>query len=97
MSVIVELSIFPTDKGKSVSSHVARAVEIIRDSGLSHQLNPMGTCIEGEWTEVMEVVNRCFKEIQKDSERIYMTLKADYRKDRSNRMDAKVSSVLEKL
>ena len=47
MSVIVELSIFPMDKGVSVSPYVARAIRIIENSGLSYELNPMGTSIEG--------------------------------------------------
>lgn len=45
MSVIVELSIFPMDKGISVGGCVARAVQIIEESGLAFALNPMGTCI----------------------------------------------------
>jgi uncharacterized protein (TIGR00106 family) len=97
MSVIVEISIFPMDKGESVSTYVARAIKIIRDSGLSYQLNPMGTCIEGEWRDVMDVVDRCFRDLEKDCTRINLSLKADYRKGVSNRMKSKVSSVNEKL
>jgi uncharacterized protein (TIGR00106 family) len=97
MSLIVEMSIFPMDKGESVSPYVARAVKIIQESGLPHELNPMGTCIEGEWEEVMEVVRRCFQEIAKDCNRINMSLKADYRKGTPNRLKGKVASVKEKL
>ncbi|MCJ8499536.1 MTH1187 family thiamine-binding protein [Desulfatitalea alkaliphila] len=97
MSVIVELSIFPMDKGISVAAYVARAVQIIEEGGLAFALNPMGTCIEGEWEEVMEVVHRCFKALQKDSDRIYLTLKADYRKGPSGRLQRKVAAVQEKL
>ena len=97
MSVIIEMSIFPTDKGISVSSYVARALGIIKDSGLSYELNPMGTCIEGEWEEVMDVVNRCFKDLQTDCDRIYMTLKVDYRKGPIGRMVKKVTSVETKI
>ncbi|MFW5930209.1 MAG: MTH1187 family thiamine-binding protein [Desulfosalsimonas sp.] len=97
MSVIVEISIFPLDKGESVSRYVARAVNVIRDSGLPFELNPMGTCVEGEWNEVMAMVDRCFKELKKESDRIYFTMKADYRKGRSARLKGKVESVREKL
>ncbi len=97
MSVVAEISIFPMDKGESVSRHVARAVQIIRDSGMPYELNPMGTCVEGEWGEVMRLVDRCFQEIQNDSNRIYLTLKADYRKGSSDRLRRKVASVQEKL
>ena len=55
MSVLVELSLFPMDKGASVGRYVAAAVEIIRGSKLAYELHPMGTCLEGEWEAVMEV------------------------------------------
>jgi uncharacterized protein (TIGR00106 family) len=93
MSVIVEFSIFPMDKGESLSPYVAR----IQESGLPYELNPMGTCVEGEWNEVMSLVDRCFQELQKDCNRINLALKADYRKGPSGRLKGKVESVKEKL
>lgn len=97
MSVLIDFSIFPLDKGESVSPYVARALKIIRKSGLTHKLGPMGTCIEGEWDEVMGVVGRCLEEMKKDCSRIYMTIKADYRKDATGRIDGKIRSVEKKL
>jgi len=97
MSVIVELSIFPTDKGESVSAYVARALDVIQASGLPYELNPMGTVIEGEWDDIMGVVSRCFDELRKDSKRVYLALKADYREGPMGRMQHKVSAVREKL
>jgi len=97
MSVIVEFSIFPMDKGESLSPYVARAMKIIKDSGLSYELNPMGTCVEGEWKEVMSLVDRCFEELQKDCKRINLSLKADYRKGPAGRLKAKIESVRAKL
>ena len=97
MSVLIDFSIFPVDKGTSVSPYVARAVAIIKASGLSYALGPMGTCIEGEWPVVMGVVNRCFEDLQKDCERIYFTIKADYRKGASDRIQGKVRAVERKL
>jgi len=97
MSVIVELSIFPLDKGQSLSPFVARALRIIRASGLPHALGPMGTSIEGQWHEVMAVVTACFEELQQDCERISVSFKADYRQGQDGRIQAKPASVLEKL
>jgi uncharacterized protein (TIGR00106 family) len=97
MSVIIEFSIFPTDKGISVSPYVARVLNLISASGLPYELNPMGTCIEGEWPDVLNAVDRCFKDLQKDCDRIYLTLKADYRKNRSGGLSAKVASVTSKM
>jgi uncharacterized protein (TIGR00106 family) len=97
MSVIVEFSIFPMDKGESLSPYVARALKLIQDSGLPHELNPMGTCVEGEWKDVMSLVDRCFQELQKDCNRINLSLKADYRKGPGGRLKTKIESVRAKL
>ena len=97
MSVLINFSIFPLDKGESVSQYVARAVKIIKDSGLPYKLGSMGTSIEGEWHEVMEVVTRCFEELKKDCNRVYMGITGDYRKKGKERITAKVESVEKKL
>ena len=93
MSTLIDFSIFPIGKGESVSPYVARVVTIIRDSGLKYKLGPMGTTIEGEWDELMDVVSRCFKELKQDCGRIYMSIKVDYRVGVSNRIISKVESV----
>ena len=97
MSVIIEFSIFPLAKGESLRRHVSRALNIIQESGLPYELNPMGTCVEGEWSEVMNLVDQCFQELQKDCSRISLALKADYRKGPTGRLKSKVESVKEKL
>jgi len=99
MSVLIHFSIFPTDKKTASSSpYVAKAVRIIRDSGLPYKLGPMSTAVEGEtWEEVMTVVEKCFKELRKDSGRIYMTLQMDYREGAVNRIEGKIKSVEAKL
>ncbi len=93
MSVIVDFAIFPMDKGESLSPYVARAIKIINESGLSHKLHPMGSCIEGEWEEVMSVIDRCFQELKNDCNRINVNFKADYRKSGPGRMERKLASV----
>lgn len=93
MSVIIELSLFPMDKGESVSAFVARAVSLIRQSGLAYQLTPMGTCIEGEWEEALKVVDACFRALAEDSDRVYLTMKADWRRGREGGLTGKTASV----
>jgi uncharacterized protein (TIGR00106 family) len=95
--VLAELTIFPTDKGVSVSPYVARVVGIIRGSGLEHQLTPMSTIIEGSWEQVMDVVTKCFKALEPDCERINGSLKIDYRRGEASRMRSKVEKVEEIL
>jgi uncharacterized protein (TIGR00106 family) len=66
--VLLEFSMSPfdNDKGESLSKYVARSLDIIDKSGVTYQLTPMGTVLEGEWDEVMEVVQRCFERMRED-------------------------------
>lgn len=94
MSVIVELSLFPMDKGTaSLAPYVARVLKVLEDSGLPFELNAMGTCVEGEWPEVLAVTGRCMEELQKDAERVYLLMKADWRRGRKGGLKTKVASV----
>jgi len=93
MSLLIDFSIFPVGKGESVSVYVSKAVKKIRQSGLSFKVGPMGTAIEGEWDEVMELVKECMDEMARDSDRVYFTIKGDYRKGKSGRIESKVRSV----
>ena len=95
--ILLEFSITPLSKGESVSKYVARSLDIIDKSGLDYRLNPMGTVIEGEWDEVLDVVKKCFDRMRKDCDRITTTIKVDYRKGKSGRITAKIESVEKKL
>jgi uncharacterized protein (TIGR00106 family) len=98
MSALVEFAMFPTEKTQSKSAFVARVLDIVDKSGLPYQLTPMGTIIEGESVEeVLAVINEAYKELQKDCERIYSTIKIDYRTGDVGRLQKKVGSVEAKL
>ncbi len=91
--VLLEFSIYPTDKGESVSPYVARVLEIVDDSGLPYRLGPMGTTLEGEYGQVMAVVERCFAVLAADCNRIACQIKLDYRRGRTGGLDGKVDSL----
>ncbi|HOX25009.1 MAG TPA: MTH1187 family thiamine-binding protein [Candidatus Krumholzibacteria bacterium] len=91
--VLLEFSMYPTDRGASVSEYVGRSLEIIDDSGLPYRLGPMGTTLEGEWDEVLAVVTRCFERMRQDCERVAVTIKVDYRRGPGGRLESKVAAV----
>ena len=97
MSTLMELTMIPLDKGSSFSKYVASNVDIIDSSGLEYVLTPMGTIIEGEWSELLAVLDKCFKNLEKNSGRISISTKFDYREGRENRLHGKIKSVEEKL
>lgn len=95
--VLLEFSMSPLAKGESVSPYVARCLEIVVESGLDYRLHAMGTVIEGEWDQVFDVVRRCYEAMREDCNRITCSIKVDYRKGASGRLESKVASVQEKL
>jgi len=95
--VVLEFSMFPLDKGESVSPYVARSLDIIDSSGLPYRCHAMGTLLEGEFDEVMDVVAKCFRAMAADCHRIECSIKLDYREGRRGRLDSKVQSVEQKL
>jgi uncharacterized protein (TIGR00106 family) len=95
--ILLEFSIFPLDKGDSVSPYVARCLDIVDRSGVSYRSNAMGTVLEGGYVEVMEVVKQCFDALAVDCNRIECSMKLDYRKGRTNRLEEKIASVEQKI
>lgn len=79
--MIVAISISPSggDETGGVSAAVARAVQVIRDSGLPCETNAMFTNIEGSWDEVMAVVKQAVDVVAAESPRVGLVLKADIR------------------
>ena len=94
--VLLEFSMIPLGKEESISPYVAKSIDIIDQSGLEYQLTAMGTIIEGEWDEVFQVVQECYEEMSKSSNRISCSIKVDARKGPGGRITSKVESVEQK-
>mgnify|MGYP001131165324 CR=1 FL=1 len=95
--IVLDLSIFPLDKGESLSPYIARCVDIIDRSGLDYRCHAMGTTIEGQFDELMSVVRQCFQALAADCDRIICSIKLDYRKGRTKGIESKVQSVEARL
>ncbi|TCK04506.1 MTH1187 family thiamine-binding protein [Phorcysia thermohydrogeniphila] len=98
MSVLVEFSMFPTDKGESVSAYVSRIIRMIDESGIPYQLTSMGTVFETETIEeALEIIKKAYKELEPDCNRVYSVVKFDIRKGKENRLVQKIKSIETKL
>lgn len=95
--MIADLSIIPVGSGVSISSEIARVIEIIDRSGLPYRVSPMGTVLEGEWGRVMDVIKACHDEVMKESERVFTKVTIDDRKGKTDRIRGKVASLEAKL
>lgn len=74
----------------AVTEAVARAVQIVRDSGLPHETNAMFTNIEGEWNEVMPVIQAACDAVLAVSPRVSLVMKADLRPGFTGEMTGKL-------
>ena len=95
--LLLEFTMAPRGSGESVSPYVARILDIIDRSGLTYQVTAMGTILEGEWDACMAVVTACFRELQKDCNRIGMTMSVDWRAGDASRIESKVTAVEQRL
>ena len=97
--MIVAFSLSPTssEPSGSVSSAVAEAVRVVRESGLPNETNAMFTNIEGEWDEVMGVIKRAVDAVAEVSPRVGLVLKADMRPGYDGQLTAKVERVEQAL
>jgi len=72
-------------------------LDIIDSSGVSYRTGPMGTTLEGEWDEVMDVVKRCHFKMREHSGRVGTFIKIDDRVDATGRLDGKTASLEQRL
>ncbi|MGA4506452.1 thiamine-binding protein [Propionibacteriaceae bacterium G1746] len=90
--MLVAFSVAPSMNNPDASVHdaVARAVQIVRDSGLPNRTDAMFTTIEGSWDECMDVVRRCSDAMLEYGPRVSLVLKADIRPSHTGELDGKL-------
>ena len=99
MSTLIEFSVFPTDKGESVSRYVSQVIAMIRDRGVEYRLTPMGTVVETETVgEALALVEAaCDLLTAAGCNRVYASVKLDVRRGRDARLRGKIASIEEKI
>ncbi|HID09062.1 TPA: MTH1187 family thiamine-binding protein [Candidatus Micrarchaeota archaeon] len=95
--MIVEFSISPIGAGESLSRYVAKVIDLVDKSGLPYLLTPMGTIVEGEWDEVMELIKRCHHLMREMAPRVATRIYIDDRPGRKGLLEYKTKSVEEKV
>ena len=98
--VIAEVSTIPIGTGTpSASEYVAKAVRALsQQTAVKYQLTAMGTILEGDLGEVLEVAKRMHENVFcEDVKRVVTSIKIDDRRDKELTMDYKVQSVIRKI
>jgi len=100
MHVIAEVTYSPLGTATpSLSRYVTAALAVLKDHPeVKYQLNPMGTVLEGDRRDILNVVEAMNEAIfAAGALRVGTTLKIDERRDKETSMQHKVDVVMEGL
>ncbi len=95
--MLIEFSIIPLGDGTHISSEVAEALKIVDASGLPYQLTPLGTCIEGEWDQVMATIRQCHDRVRQISQHVITMIKIEDEEGAQDKLTRNIASVEEKV
>jgi len=95
--MLAEFSIVPIGSGSSVGGQLAQVLKIVDESGLPYKINPMGTVVEGEWSDIMALIKKCHEAVMQTGERALTTISIDDRKGKPNRIDEKVKAIEKRI
>ncbi|MFP3904624.1 MAG: MTH1187 family thiamine-binding protein [Armatimonadota bacterium] len=81
-----------------VSGFITAAVKVVEQSGLSYEVTPMSTCVEGSLDELLDVARRMHEATFGDGvQRVVTIMTIDDRRDEDETLDEKVSRVTDGL
>lgn len=91
---IVDISIVPIGtKNTSVSEYVRKSINLIKKSGLKYQVGAMGTTIEGDLSDIFELILQIHKaQIKMGAKRLLTTVKIDDRRDKKQSIEDKIKA-----
>jgi uncharacterized protein (TIGR00106 family) len=91
--MLVELSITPLGRGSHLSKDLGEILKIVDESGLPYVLTPSGTCIEGEWDQVMELAKRCHHHARSVSSHVMTTLRMEDEEGSIDKLNENIAAV----
>jgi uncharacterized protein (TIGR00106 family) len=93
--MLVWFSVTPIGTGSpSVSHEVARALEAVEATGITHRTDPSGTLLEGTWEECMSALQAAGAAVLDVAPRVSFTCKFDLRVDKPGQTgDDKLASL----
>ena len=95
--MLAELSIVPLGRGEHLSSALAEVLDVVDRSGIRFKFTPCGTCLEGTWDEVLDVVSRAHARARQTSRHVLTTLRIEDEEGENDKLTRNVTSVEEKL
>src|ERR671931_423199 len=91
--MLAELSIIPLGRGTHLSQDLGQILKTIDESGIRYRLTPSGTCIEGEWDEMMTLIKRCHEQARTISEHVMTTVRIEDELGDDDKLNNNIGSV----
>jgi uncharacterized protein (TIGR00106 family) len=91
--MLVELTINPLGRGTHLSKDLAEILKIVDASGLPYCLTPFGTCIEGDWEQVLELVKKCHACAKSYSHHVMTSIQIEDEDRAANKLEENVSAI----
>ncbi|KAI8871051.1 hypothetical protein GQ42DRAFT_162269 [Ramicandelaber brevisporus] len=89
-----EFCIIPIGVGPSVSKYVAACDGVLKESGIKYQMHAEGTNVEGEWGEIMAVIEKCVQTmVDMGAIRVSTSIKIGTRTDKQSTLATKMEAV----
>jgi len=91
--MLAELSITMLGRGSHMSHDLAEILKIVDQRGLPYRLTPLGTCIEGQWDEVMKLVKECHARARIISPHVLTTIRIEDEERAVQKLSENVAAV----
>jgi uncharacterized protein (TIGR00106 family) len=95
--MVMELTIIPLGRGRSISGDIADLVRVIEDSSLDYRMTAFGTLIEGSWDQLTALARECHFEVRKKTDRVLTLIRIDDYDERTGEIEGGVNRIEQKL
>ena len=95
--MLFSVSVTPVGEGDELTEPVSRVVDAIDRAGLEYRVNGMNTVIEGDWSEVMPVLEEAHRGLRDSHGRVRTSITVDDHPGSEGRLEGAVRDVEEEL
>ena len=94
---VAEIRVIPVGtQDASISSYISACYQVIKESGLKHDVTATATVVEGDLPELFEIVKKVHEvPFDRGANRVVTSVSIDDRRDRATDLEEMVSTVLE--
>lgn len=76
-----------------MSGDLASIIKIVDESKLPYSLTPFGTCIEGDWEQVIALIKQCHTQARSLSHHVLTTIRIEDEEGAKEKLTENITSV----